>query len=498
MGIKSILVKPIARRISKSIQADAMRAREHQQVIFEQIIRSAERTAFGVDHRFNEIQNHDDFSARVPIRDYEQLRPYIDRIVAGESDITWTGRPKYFAKTSGTTSGAKYIPITSASMSNHFNSARNALFCQATRLNNFSFFDGKMIFLSGSPELTETAGIPTGRLSGIVNHAVPAWLRRNQLPSYSTNCIDDWDEKIDRIIDETINENMTLISGIPPWVKDYFERLIDRSGKKHIKQLFPNLQFVVHGGVNFEPYRSAFNTLLGGDYQAVETYPASEGFIAYQDASEEDGLLLNTNSGIFFEFVPADEIHNESPPRKTLSAVELGVNYAIILSSNAGLWSYNIGDTIEFVSLNPYRIRVTGRIKHFISAFGEHVIAKEVEQAIQEACAQLGLVVSAFTVAPHIDESSNGNSFHEWIIETSKAVDKRQLADILDRCVREQNVYYDDLRNGLMLIEPKVNLVPSGTFATYMRSIGKQGGQNKVPILANDRKLADGLLGLIN
>ncbi len=493
MGIKSALIKPLARRIAAKVRKDSLLAVRHQQIIFQHLVTKAKATKFGVDHNYTSIENHRDFIDQVPIRDYEVLKPYIDMVTAGQRDILWPGRPKYFAKTSGTTSGAKFIPITKQSMPNHFNSARNALFCQASRLNDFSFFNGKMIFLSGSPELDLLNGIPTGRLSGIVNHAVPSWLRKNQLPSYDTNCLEDWEIKIDRIIDETVSANMTLISGIPPWVKDYFERLIDRAKARSVGELFPNLQFIVHGGVNFEPYRRAFNDLIGRPFHSVETYPASEGFIAFQDNKEEDGLLLNTNSGIFYEFVPVDEIFHEKPTRLTISEVQIGVNYAIILSSNAGLWAYNIGDTVEFTSRNPYRIRVTGRIKHFISAFGEHVISKEIEDALTNMTTTLGLSIAAFTVAPMI-EDTDGLSYHEYLLELeSGPADEIKMATILDQSVQEANSYYRDLRQSAMLATPKITLLDTGTFSAYMRRQGKQGGQNKVPILSNNRIIADGL-----
>ncbi len=499
MKFKSTVIKPLARRIAARVQKDSLRAVSDQDAIFKQLMKKGGETIFGMDHGFDQVTSHSDFINQVSVRDYESSRSYIDRVVAGEANVLWPGRPKYWAKTSGTTSGSKYIPITRDSMPNHFNTARNALFCQANRLNRFSFVDGKMIFLSGSPKLEQTNGIPTGRLSGIVNHAVPSWLRGNQLPSYETNCLEDWDEKIEAIITETLTQKMTLISGIPPWVKDYFERLIARSGKETIAEIFPDLEFVAHGGVNFEPYRSAFDDLIGRPYDSVETYPASEGFFAFQDQSEEDGLLLNTNSGIFFEFIPTSEIHNDNPSRLSLAQVDLDVNYALILSSNAGLWAYNIGDTVEFVGLNPYRIRVTGRIKHFISSFGEHVISKEIEEAIKEATALQEVQVSAFTVAPVINNEVAGASRHQWIIEfASNNPDLTVIAGILDESVRRQNSYYDDLRRSRMLREAELIAVPPGTFSAFMRSQGKQGGQNKIPILSNDRVIADGILDSIS
>ena len=382
MGLKSLVIKPVSGYIHKQISRDARNAVAIQERWLKKLVTKAKDTAFGKEHGFAYIRSYHDFRRRVPLRSYEQLRPYINRIVKGENDVLWPKRPLYFAKTSGTTSGVKYIPITKDSVSNHFGTARNALLMYAHETGNLQFFDGKLIFLSGSPILTKVGNISTGRLSGIVNHHIPAWLRTNQLPSYKTKCIDDWETKLEHIVSETINQDMRLISGIPPWMQMYFDRLEEKSGQK-MKDLFPNFSVLVHGGVNYEPYRQKLEQSIGKKIDSVETYPASEGFIAFQNTQYDEGLLLNTNSGIYFEFVPANEIFDANPTRLNLADVQVGVNYAIIMSTNAGLWAYNIGDTVKFVSLNPYKIVVTGRIKHFISAFGEHVIVEEVETSLQ-------------------------------------------------------------------------------------------------------------------
>ena len=464
-----------------------------QEEIRKDIVHSARDTRFGRDHDFGNIRTYADFRRSIPVRDYEAFRPYADRIVAGESDVSWPGRPKYLAKTSGTTSGVKYIPLTRASLPNHFGSARNALFNYAAETGHRRWLDGKMIFLSGSPEMTMTSGIPTGRLSGIVNHEVPAWLRTNQLPSYPTNCIPDWETKLEAIVEETVDQDMRLISGIPPWVQMYYERLLARTGKSTVRDIFPNFEMFVYGGVNFEPYRESLERLVGARIPSVETYPASEGFIAFQDSQTEAGLLLNAGSGIFFEFVPAEQIHERSPERLPLSEVTTGVNYAILLSSNAGLWAYNIGDTVEFTSLEPYRIRVTGRIKHFISAFGEHVIGKEVETALRSTTAAYGAEVTEFTVAPQVCPAS-GLPYHEWLIEFSRVPeDAPAFAAALDRAMVRENLYYRDLIEGKVLRPLVVTRLRTGAFRDYMKETGKLGGQNKVPRLANDRSIADRL-----
>lgn len=492
MSIKAFLAKPFAKIVYNKIQKEKLRAVEDQEKIFQTLIKSAKNTVFGQEHQFNEIKNYADYYRHVPIRDYEQFKPYIQQIKNGGENILWKGKPIYFAKTSGTTSGIKYIPITKDSIPNHINTARNTLLCYMVSSGNYNFVTGNMIFLSGSPELDTVGGIPTGRLSGIVNHHVPQYLRRNQLPSYQTNCIEDWETKLDKIVEETINRNMTLISGIPPWMQMYFDRLKEKSGKS-IAELFPNFSIMVQGGVNFEPYKAKLFESIGKKIDYVELFPASEGFFAFQDDYTQEGLLLNTNSGIFFEFVPANEIFNDRPTRLTLKDIKVGENYALIISNNAGLWAYNIGDTVKFISTDPYRLIVSGRIKHFISAFGEHVIGEEVETALLTAANEENIQIVEFTVAPNIAQGQ-GKSFHEWFIEfENEPASLNSFAKKVDDNLRKKNVYYDDLIAGNILQSLKIKPVKKNGFIDYMRSIGKLGGQNKVPRLSNDRKIADEL-----
>lgn len=469
------------------------KAVEHQEAIMLQLVREAAGTQFGRDHHFSSIKDHSDFIANVPVSDYEGLKPYIEKILAGEADILWKGKPLYLAKTSGTTSGVKYIPLTKASVPNHINSARNALLFYIHETGNSDFVNGKMIFLQGSPELTEKNGIKTGRLSGIVYHFVPGYLLKNRMPGYETNCIDDWETKVEAICRETLHENMTLISGIPPWVLMYFEKLTEIAHQPYIKDIFKNFSLFVYGGVNYEPYRSKIEAIIGKKIDSIETYPASEGFIAYQDSQTAPGLMLNTNSGIFFEFIPAEEVFNEHPTRLTLRDVKMDVNYALIINSNAGLWGYNIGDTIRFVSLDPYRIVVTGRIKHFISAFGEHVIGEEVEFALLKAAGETGTEIIEFTVAPQVNPT-DGLPYHEWFVEFAEApADLADFAVKVDAFLQEKNIYYRDLIEGKILRPLVITLVHRDGFRNYMRAKGKLGGQNKVARLSNDRAIADEL-----
>ncbi len=493
MKFKSFLAKPYASIVYSRIRKGMGTAVADQQAILQQLLKTGARTNFGKDHGLKDVKTYDEFRQAIPIRDYEAFKPYIEQIKEGQQNVLWKGKPIYFAKTSGTTSGVKYIPITSDSIHNHIDTARNALLCYMAHSGNSSFADGKMIFLSGSPTLERVGGIPTGRLSGIVNHYIPRYLRSNQLPSYETNCIEDWEEKLDKIVNETIKQDMTLISGIPPWVQMYFDWLQERSEGKKIKELFPNLQVIVHGGVNFEPYKPKLLESLGGEVDFIETFPASEGFFAFQDTLPEEGLLLNTSSGIFYEFIPAGEIFNEHPTRLSLADIKVGENYALIVNSNAGLWGYNIGDTIRFVSTDPYRIVVTGRIKHYISAFGEHVIGEEVDTALMQAAQEHNAHIVEFTVAPKINTDGE-LPYHEWFVEFEQAPDNiAAFAHSVNQHLREKNIYYNDLINGNILQELKINVMKPHAFIEYMRSIGKLGGQNKVPRLGNDRVIADAL-----
>jgi len=498
MGLKAKLSKPFAALAVYQINKWKNRSVEVQHQIMSTLVDEAMHTAFGQDHHFGHIRTYEDFKKNVPIRDYEDLRPYIDRVVNGEADILWKGKPAYLAKTSGTTSGVKYIPISKESMPEHIKAARSALLTYIHETGKTDFVNGKMIFLQGSPVLAEKYGVARGRLSGIVAHHIPQYLQKNRLPSYETNCIEDWEEKVDAIVEETFHEDMTLISGIPPWVQMYFDRLSAKAGGKKIKDIFKNFSLFVYGGVNYEPYRKRMEEVIGRKIDSIETYPASEGFIAYQDSQNEKGLLLLTSAGMFYEFIPSEEYFNENPRRLSLAEVELDTNYALILNTNAGLWGYSIGDTVRFVSKNPYRIVVTGRIKHYISAFGEHVIGEEVESALLEAAAEYHVEVTEFTVAPQVTPAAGELPYHEWFVEFANPPrDMAAFSKRVDEALQKKNIYYFDLITGNILRPLIIRSLVKGAFQQYMKSEGKLGGQNKVPRLSNDRKIAEGLAPFI-
>jgi phenylacetate-coenzyme A ligase PaaK-like adenylate-forming protein len=489
MSIKSFFAIPFAKFATRKVYKWAKKPHKTQEKVFKNLIAKGRKTAFGKDHNFDNIATYEDFKNQVKVTDYEGLKKYVDRVVAGESDVLWTGKPLYFAKTSGTTSGAKYIPITKDSMPTHITAAKNAMLFYIVEKNDASFVNGKMIFLQGSPVLEDKNGVKLGRLSGIAAHYVPNYLLKNRLPSWKTNCIEDWDTKVNAVVEETVQEDMSVISGIPSWVQMYFEKLIEKTGKP-ISEIFPNFNFFIYGGVNFEPYKNKFESLIGKKVDYIELYPASEGFIAYQDSQTEKGMLLQLDSGIFYEFIPALEFYDESPTRISLKDVKINVNYVIILNTTAGLWGYNIGDTVEFTSTKPYRIKVTGRIKHFISAFGEHVIGKEVEKALNDAIKDTAINISEFTVAPQVNAIS-GLPYHEWFIEFEDAPENLEaFAATVDANMQTQNIYYFDLIKGKILRPLIIRKVKKGGFHAYMKSIGKFGGQNKIPQLSDDRKIA--------
>ncbi len=496
MSLKSFAAGIYAKWTRRQINRWAENPIKTQQKVFKNLIFKAQNTAFGKDHNFKNIQSPKDFAKQVPIRDYEQLKPYIDRVVKAEKNVLWPDLPLYFAKTSGTTSGAKYIPLTKDSIPTHVQAARNAILCYIAETGKTKFVDGKMIFLQGSPELGETNGIKTGRLSGIVAHFVPSYLQRNRLPSWEVNCIDDWETKVNAIVDETINQDMTIISGIPSWVQTYFEKLVNASDKP-IGELFNNLELFIYGGLNYEPYRPKFEKLIGKKVNSIQLYPASEGFFAFQDQQHDEGMLLQLDSGMFYEFIKSEDFFDDNPKVYSLDEVELNQNYVLIISTNAGLWRYNIGDTIQFTNLQPYKIIVSGRIKHFISAFGEHVISSEVENAMKTACKEHKCSINEFTVAPQVNPDK-GLPYHEWWIEFDQQPKSlTKFAETIDQSLVEQNSYYKDLRVGNMLRPIIIRNLPQDSFNLYMKSVGKLGGQNKIPRLSDNRKIADQLFKLL-
>jgi hypothetical protein len=490
--IASLLLRLIARITAYNIKTWSSRPVQTQEKQFKYLIKRAKKTAFGLDHNFQEIASYKDFVKNVPVRGYEGIKPYVEMVKKGERNILWPGKPIYFALTSGTTSGSKYIPITKESLKNHLNGAKNAILNYVAQTKKTSFIKGKFIFIQGSPLLDKISKILIGRLSGISAHHIPFYMQSKMLPSWKTNIIEDWETKIERIVDETMHENMTIISGIPSWVQMYFERIVEKNQKK-VGTIFRNFNLFIYGGVNYKPYERKFKSLIGRKIDSIELFPASEGFYAFQDKQESKELLLILNDGIFYEFIEQKKFHSKIFDRISIAEVRLNINYVLIVSTTAGLWAYNTGDTIKFTSLNPHRVVVTGRVAQFLSAFGEHVIVKEVELAIEKACVLTGETVNEFTVAPKFKKGSE-MACHEWYIEFAQEKPNiHTFQTTIDLELQKQNKYYKDLISGKIIAPAKVNIVQKGGFNKYMKSIGKLGGQNKIPKISNNRKVADKL-----
>ena len=492
--MKTLITILLARLVKKRNNKWISNPLETQAKTLKKLLLKGTNTEFGRDHNFSSVKNYEDFKNQVPIRDYEDLKPYVDKVVKGEKNILWPGQPLYFAKTSGTTSGAKYIPITKESIKTHINSARDALLNYFLKTKNYKPINGKHMFLQGSPILEKKNGVFIGRLSGISAHYIPKLFLNNRKPSWKTNCIEDWEKKVDTIIKETVGEKMMIIAGIPSWVQMYFEKIVSNENKT-INEVFPDLTLYVYGGVSYEPYKSTFDKLFGKKVDTLATYPASEGFFGYQYSFTEEriDLLLLLNNDIFYEFIKAEDFLIGDYKRITLKDVEINVNYLLIISTSAGLWGYNIGDTIKFTSTKPYKIIVSGRIKQFLSAFGEHVIAEEVENSMKIATKDHGVTIREFTVAPNINPKE-GLPCHEWYIEfETQPKDINAFSKTLESEMLNQNIYYKDLIHGRIIKPLKVISVKKGGFNEYMKSVGRLGGQNKVPRLSNDRKIVDKL-----
>ena len=471
-------------------------ANDIQKNLLNELIKKSYKTDFGVDHNFKHIKTYDDFKSNVPIRNYEEIKNYINKIRRGKDNVLWPGKPLYLAKTSGTTSGAKYIPLTKESLKNQINSASYLLINYLINKKKLNAVMGKAMFISGSPILNSKNNIMSGRLSGIVNYHEPFYLKPIILPSKKTNRIENWEKKINKIADETIDKDLRILGGIPPWIQMYFDVLENKTGKK-IKDIFPNLELICHGGVNFDPYKNNLFNSIGKKIDTLETFPASEGFFAYQNKIESENLILQINSGIFYEFIELSELEKKNPKRIMVGEVELNKNYAMVISTNAGLWSYSIGDTIKFTNLNPLKIKVTGRTKHYLSTFGEHVIVEEVDKALNKACEKFANIhIVEFTVGPKII-NKKGRSHHEWLIEFKQPPENIGLFEKeVDKNLQSLNPYYKDLIKDGVLSTLKIKVMKKKSFINFMKSIGKLGGQNKVPRISNDRKLITKILNI--
>jgi hypothetical protein len=504
MGLfNSILTWVMKKRIHQ-IELFMKYPNEVQEELFRKLIQTASSTGFGKKFDFGSIQSYDQFRERVPVHTYEQTFPYIERLMRGEQNVLWPTEIKWFSKSSGTTNArSKFIPVSEEALEDcHFKGGKDMLSLFVNNYPETEIFDGKSLGVGGSHQLNELDPSATsyyGDVSAVIMKNLPVWAEFIRTPKLETALMSNWEEKIEKMARETVHENVTSIAGVPTWTVLLIQRIVELQGKNSILDVWPNLEVFFHGAVSFRPYRSLFKKLIPKESMVYwETYNASEGFFGLQDQKDSEELLLMLDYGIFYEFIPMEEVDKENPKAIPLSQVEAGKNYAMVISTNAGLWRYNIGDTVKFTSTSPYRIKISGRTKHFINAFGEEVIVENAEAAVAKACEATGAIIDNFTAAPvFLDAGKKGG--HEWIIEfKTKPHDLAEFTHILDSALRQINSDYDAKRShNLALVAPKIHCVEEGTFYNWMKSRGKLGGQNKVPRLSNTREYIEDILGML-
>ncbi|MBC7757745.1 MAG: GH3 auxin-responsive promoter family protein [Phormidesmis sp. FL-bin-119] len=469
---------------------------------FQSLISSAQHTEWGKDHGYSSIYTQDQYKERVPIQNYDTLKPYIERMLAGEQNVLWPSEIKWFAKSSGTTNDrSKFIPVSEESLEEcHFKGGKDLLTMYCDNRPDTKIFTGKCLVLGGSHQINQlNADSCYGDLSAVLIKNLPFWAEFYRTPEMSIALMDNFEEKVEKMAQATIGVNVTNISGVPTWNLVLAKRVLELTGKDNLLEVWPNLEFYFHGAVNFKPYREQFKKLIPrDDMYYMETYNASEGFFGIQDQPNSEEMLLMLDYGIYYEFLPMEDIHAESPKTLGLDQVELNKNYALIISTNAGLWRYMIGDTIKFTCLSPHRIQITGRTKHFINAFGEELIIDNAEKGLSRACSETGAIIRDYTACP-IYFKGNDAGGHEWIIEFEKKPDDfERFTDVLDETLRSVNSDYDAKRyKDMALLRPTIHVAADGVFYNWMKNRGKLGGQHKVPRLANDRIYVDEILKML-
>ena len=476
-----------------------------QEETFRGLIDSARKTEFGKIHQFDQINSYQDFSKRVPLFDYEAFKPYIEKSMMGKQNVIWPTDIEWFAKSSGTTSSrSKYIPVSEESLEEcHYKGGKDMVSIYVNNFPDTKLFTGKSLSIGGALEenpLNPQGTARAGDVSAVIMQNLPIWAQFARTPSLETALMGEWEAKIEKMARETMNENVTSIAGVPTWTVVLLQRILELKKAKHILEVWPNLEVFFHGAVAFGPYRNLFKELIPSEkMRYMETYNASEGFFGIQDQPDSDELLLLLDYGIFYEFIPMEDWDKETPKVITLEQVEIGKNYAILISTNGGLWRYKIGDTVKFTSTFPYRFRISGRTKHFINAFGEEVIVENAEAAIQHACEQTGAMITNFTAAPIYFEDSQSKGAHEWVVEFQKEPeDLDQFAKLMDAKLREVNSDYDAKRHkDLALRQLMLHAAPHGLFEMWLGKKGKLGGQHKVPRLSNSREYIDEILVLM-
>ncbi|WP_053406492.1 GH3 auxin-responsive promoter family protein [Persicobacter sp. CCB-QB2] len=501
--INSIITWVMQKRIHQ-IELFMKYPHEVQFDIFQRLIETAADTEFGRKYHFKEIKTAREFRERVPLHHYEDLFPFIDRMMKGEKNILWPTEIKWFSKSSGTTNArSKFIPVSKEALDEcHFKGGKDLYSFYSNNYPDTHIFSGKGLAIGGTHQANEfdlNENSHYGDVSAVIMANLPFYAQLYRTPSLDIALMDEWEDKIEQMAQSTIQDDVTHFLGVPTWTLVLLQRVLEITGKSHIKEVWPNLEAFVHGAVAFEPYESSFNALIPKEgMHYMETYNASEGFFGIQDQKDSKDLLLMLDYGIYYEFIPMEEWDNEEPKTITLEDVELGKNYAMVISTNAGLWRYLIGDTVRFTSISPYRVRISGRTKHFINAFGEEVIVENADQAITAACEATGAIMSNYTAAPiFLEVGVKGG--HEWIVEFEKDPDDAQrFTEVLDQTLRQINSDYDAKRYKNIALEiPKVHVAPAGTFYKWMKNRGKLGGQHKVPRLSNKREYVEEILKLL-
>lgn len=469
-----------------------------QEEWFRKLIAAGRQTEWGKTHDYDSITNYDQFVKQVPVSEYEDLKPYIERLRKGEQNLLWNSEIKWFAKSSGTTSDkSKFIPVSQEALDEcHFKGGKDLLSIYCNFNPDTQVFNGRLLGMGGT-HISDNPDIGTyvGDVSAIIMENLPAWIELIRTPELSVALMNEWEKKIEKIATITSKENVTNITGVPSWTLVLLKRILEITGKKNIKEVWPNLELFVHGGVSFLPYRHQFEKLIDGPMNYLETYNASEGFFGIQDRKNGDDMLLMLDYGIFYEFIQVNETGQSSLEAIPLYQVKQNVNYAMVITTNAGLWRYQIGDTVEFTSVDPYRIRITGRTRNFINAFGEELIIDNAIKALKTACDKTGAMISDFTAAP-VYFSDNGSGSHEWLIEFDKEPDNiSYFNEVLDNALKALNSDYEAKRyQNMVLNEPLIRVLPTGTFYEWMKKHNRLGGQYKVPRLSNNRKFVEEIL----
>ncbi|HRP31556.1 MAG TPA: GH3 auxin-responsive promoter family protein [Agriterribacter sp.] len=498
MGILSTTISQLARMRLWRIEAWVQHPIASQREVLQDLVTSAQYTEFGRKYEFSSLFSTRDFKKAVPIHEYNDLKPYIQRMLDGEEHILWNTPIRWFAKSSGTTSDkSKFIPVSEESLQDcHYKGAKDTLTMYYNFNPNSDLLTGKGLVIGGSHTINQINDeVHYGDLSAVLLQNSPVWGQWIRTPELAIALMDEWESKIERLAEATIVENVTSISGVPTWTLVLFKRILEITGKNCIADVWPSLELYIHGGVSFTPYREQFRKIIGRDIYYIDSYNASEGFFAAQDKPDEEGMLLFLDHGIFMEFMPMEEYGKADPQTIGLKDVELGKNYALVISTNGGLWRYLLGDTIQFTSLYPFRVKVTGRLKHYINAFGEEVIVDNTDKAISIACEKTGAVVNDYTAAP-VYFSDEGNGAHEWLVEFEKEPASLDSFTIeLDKALQSINSDYEAKRyKNIALHLPQLHQVPQGLFNEWLKSKGKLGGQHKVPRLSNERTLIEEVL----